>query len=161
MLNYVYLVIKSSIYIGFRSRIHLISKHLATFPWWRNQMETFSALLALCAGNSPVTGEFPSQRPVTQSFDVFLICAWINNWVNNRKAGDLRRHRVHYDVTVTFWDPLDCCWLTAYKYRPFVPYMLLSWMPGDTRSLAFEAKVYVSPGQNNSKSLWLELLYRE
>ena len=34
--------------------------------------ETFSALLALCAGNSPVTNEFPSQRPVTQSFDVFF-----------------------------------------------------------------------------------------
>ena len=40
--------------------------------WWRHQMETFSALLALCAGNSPVTGEFPSQRPVTRSFDVFF-----------------------------------------------------------------------------------------
>ena len=39
---------------------------------WRHQMETFSALLALCAGNSPVTGEFPSQRPVTHSFDVFF-----------------------------------------------------------------------------------------
>ena len=38
--------------------------------WWRHQMETFSALMALCAGNSPVTGEFPSQRPVTRSFDV-------------------------------------------------------------------------------------------
>ena len=35
-------------------------------------METFSALLALCVGNSLVTGEFPSQRPVTQSFDVFF-----------------------------------------------------------------------------------------
>ena len=33
---------------------------------------TFFALLALCAGNSPVTGEFPSQRPVTRSFDVFF-----------------------------------------------------------------------------------------
>ena len=40
--------------------------------WWRHQMETFSALLALCAGNSPVTGEFPSQRPVARSFDVFF-----------------------------------------------------------------------------------------
>ena len=39
---------------------------------WRHQMETFSALLALCAGNSPVPGEFPSQRPVTRSFDVFF-----------------------------------------------------------------------------------------
>ena len=40
--------------------------------WWRHQMEAVSALLALCAGNSPVTGEFPTQRPVTQSFDVFF-----------------------------------------------------------------------------------------
>ena len=37
---------------------------------WRHQMETFSALLALCAGNSPVTGD--SQRPLTRSFDVFF-----------------------------------------------------------------------------------------
>ena len=35
-------------------------------------METFSALLALCAGSSSVTGEFPSQVPVTRSFDVFF-----------------------------------------------------------------------------------------
>ena len=35
-------------------------------------MEKFSALLAICAGNSPVTGEFPAQRPVMQSFDVFF-----------------------------------------------------------------------------------------
>ena len=35
-------------------------------------METFSALLAICAGNSPVPGEFPTQSPVTRSFDVFL-----------------------------------------------------------------------------------------
>ena len=40
--------------------------------WWRHQMETFSALLAICAGNSPVPGEFPAQRPVTRSFDVFF-----------------------------------------------------------------------------------------
>ena len=38
--------------------------------WWRHQMETFYALLAICAGNSPVTGEFPAQRPETRSFDV-------------------------------------------------------------------------------------------
>ena len=40
--------------------------------WWRHQMETFSALLALCVGNSPATGEFPTQRPVTRNFDVFF-----------------------------------------------------------------------------------------
>ena len=39
---------------------------------WRHQMETFSTLLAICAGNSPVSGEFPTQRPVTRSFDVFF-----------------------------------------------------------------------------------------
>ena len=42
------------------------------FTWWRHPVETFSALLALCAGNSPVTGEFTAQRPVTRSFDVFF-----------------------------------------------------------------------------------------
>ena len=42
------------------------------WPWWHQQMETFSTLLALCGGNSPVTGGFPSQRPVMRSFDVFL-----------------------------------------------------------------------------------------
>ena len=40
--------------------------------WWRHQMETFSTLLVICAGNSPVTGEFPAQRPVTRCFDVFF-----------------------------------------------------------------------------------------
>ena len=40
--------------------------------WWRHQMETISALLTLCVGNSPVTGEFPSQRSVTRSSDVFF-----------------------------------------------------------------------------------------
>ena len=59
-------------------------------------METFSASQAICAGNSPVTGEFPSQRPVTRSLMFSLICAWIND----REAGDLRRHRAHYDVIV-------------------------------------------------------------
>ena len=42
------------------------------FTWWRHQMETLSASLALCARNSPVTGEFPSQKPVTRSFDAFF-----------------------------------------------------------------------------------------
>ena len=41
-------------------------------PWWRHQMKTFYALLALCAGNSLVTGEFPTQRPEPRRFDVFF-----------------------------------------------------------------------------------------
>ena len=49
--------------------------HLLNFntplEWWRHQKET-SALLALDARNSPVTGEFPAQRPVTRSFNIFF-----------------------------------------------------------------------------------------
>ena len=73
----------------------------AVMAWWRHQMETFSALLAICAGNSPVPGEFPSKRPVMRSSYVSLICAWINGWVNNRNAGDLRRNRANYNIIVT------------------------------------------------------------
>ena len=40
--------------------------------WWRHQMETFSALLVMCVGNSQVTGEFPAQMPVTRMFGVFF-----------------------------------------------------------------------------------------
>ena len=48
-------------------------------------METCSALLALYAENSPVTGEFPSQKPVTQSFDVFFHVCLNNRLSNNRE----------------------------------------------------------------------------
>ena len=63
-------------------------------------METFPALLALCAGNSPATGEFPAQRPVMWSFDIFFNLRLNNCWAHNREAGDLRRHHAHYDVIV-------------------------------------------------------------
>ena len=49
-------------------------------------METFSALLALCAENSPASGEFPSQRPVTRSFDFSLICA-LNKRLSKHSRG--------------------------------------------------------------------------
>ena len=50
----------------------LHSQYHSCWAWWRHQMETFSTLLAICAGNLPVPGEFPAQRPVTWSFDVFF-----------------------------------------------------------------------------------------
>ena len=49
-----------------------LEQYLISCTWRRHQMEAFSALLAICVGNSPVTGEFPAQRPVTRSFDVFF-----------------------------------------------------------------------------------------
>ena len=64
------------------------------------KMEPLSALLALCAGNSPVTGEVPAQRPVTRSFDVFSDLRLTKRLSKQSWAGDLRRHRGDYDVIV-------------------------------------------------------------
>ena len=49
-------------------------------------MESFSALLALSAGNSPVTGEFPSQSPVKRSFDVFFDLRHFE-WMSKQSLG--------------------------------------------------------------------------
>ena len=69
-------------------------------PWWRHQMETFPALLTLCAGNSPMTGELPAQRSVTRSFDVFFDLHLNKRLSKQSQAGDLRRNGTHYDITV-------------------------------------------------------------
>ena len=71
---------------------------LLNIPWWRHQMETFSALLAICAGNSPVNSTYKGQWRGALMFS--LICVWINDRVNNRESGDLGRHRAHHDVIV-------------------------------------------------------------
>ena len=71
-----------SVHFGF----HQISRNKHPNSWWRHQMETLSALVALCARNSPVTGEFPSQRPVTWSFDVFFYLR-----LNKQLSKQLRR----------------------------------------------------------------------
>ena len=63
-------------------------------------METFSALLAICAGNSPMTGEFPAQRPVTRSFDVCFDLR-LNKQLSKQSWGwwfETPSH--HYDVIV-------------------------------------------------------------
>ena len=52
--------------------VHYIVYILANKDNLKNKKKTFSALLALCVGNSPVTCEFPAQRPVTRSVDVFF-----------------------------------------------------------------------------------------
>ena len=70
--------LRTSRYFAVKTSARLVNEgpeksHLAhRWPWWRHQMETFSALLTLCAGNSPATGELPTQRPVTRGFGVFF-----------------------------------------------------------------------------------------
>ena len=70
-------------------------------------MQQLSALLALWAGNSPVTSDV--------EFWCFFICARINGWVKNDEAGEFRRHRAHYDVTV-MWRRNISHELSQYRY---------------------------------------------
>ena len=118
-------------------------------------MATFSALLVLCAGNSPVTGEFPAQRSMTPNFDVFFICA-----LNKRlsEAGDLKCRRAHYDVimvranfrksryNVMTWKRLPHYWLfvtgshglplDSSHSKPFLVFaLLLNWTSYWTNNL--------------------------
>ena len=78
--------------------------------WWRHQMETFSASLALCAWNSPATGEFPAQRPMTRSIDVFFdgrlnerLSKQSWGWWSEMPSRSLLRHcneNAIYDVSI-------------------------------------------------------------
>ena len=97
------------------------------WPWWRHFMETFSALLSLCAAKSPVNSPHKGQLRGALMFS--MICAWINGWVNNREAVDLRRHCAHYDVTVMY---NSCIRFGAHKpHRIHVPFVIhcLSHLP--------------------------------
>ena len=76
-------ILVKHLYIESGPRYH--SSFHCSFPWWRHQMETISTLLALCVGNSQVTGEFPSQGPVTWSFDVFFDLHQ-NKWLSKQSC---------------------------------------------------------------------------
>ena len=73
------------------------------------KMKTFSSSLTLCAGNSPVN--FPLKGQWRGALMLSLICDWTNGWVNNRNAGELGRHRAHYDATVMMCHWLRLLWL--------------------------------------------------
>ena len=63
-----------------------VRRHVLYCPWWRHQMEIFSSLLTICAEKTTVTGEFPAQRPVTRSFDVFFGQP-MNTWLGKQWWG--------------------------------------------------------------------------
>ena len=69
-------------------------------PWWRNQWKKFPHYWPFVRGIhwSPVNSPHKGQWHGALMFS--LICTRIYGWVNNGEAGDLRRHRVHYDVIV-------------------------------------------------------------
>ena len=80
-----------------------MSPYGVTRPQWINCCKTFVNVKGVC-GKSLVTSEFPSQRPVTRSFEIYIYIYLTNGWANNRDAGDLRRHCAHYDVIVMVFE---------------------------------------------------------
>ena len=85
--------------------IHLLrpaDQHLQHWNrlWWRHQIEWFSAFPALCEGSAPITGGFPSQRPVKRSFGVFFDLHF------NKRLNKPSRHR-WFDVTVMYFFSVD------------------------------------------------------
>ena len=82
---------------------HLCYWRTVCNTWGHHQMETLSSLLALCVGNSPVTGEFPTQRPVKWSFDVFFDLG-LNNQLSKQSWGWwFWCYGAHYDIVMIMW----------------------------------------------------------
>ena len=107
---------------------------------WRHQMETFSTLLALCAGNSPVTGEFPTQRPVTRSFEFFFDMrlgkqSW-GWWFETPSSPSLRQINVngHYVYHII---PAECPICLGCKYHHYWVTVRLMMIIMNTRLISF------------------------
>ena len=87
----------------------------SSISWWRHLIKTFPVLLALRTGNSPVTDEFPSQRPVTQSFEVFFnlrlnkrLCKQSRRWWFQTSWRSLSRHFPNVNgCTVEVWEEVS------------------------------------------------------
>ena len=103
--------------------------------WWCNPMATFSALLVMCAGNSPVTGEFPAQRPVTWSIDVFFDLR-LNERLSKQSSGwwfetplhpSWRHSNVYYQrlakSTLSLWygSLITCLWKYEIQWPTHMP----------------------------------------
>ena len=110
-------------------------RHTATSHYWKHKhimMTSSNANIFRVTG--PLCGEFTSHRwiPLTKqqwrgALMFSLICAWINVWVNNHEAGDLKRHGAHYDVIAMIW---WCCdtYVPTYWTWPS------SWLNPDTHT---------------------------
>ena len=68
--------------------------------WWRHQMKHFPRYWPFVRGLNRSLVNSPGKGQWRGALMFSFICVWINSWVNNRKAGDLRRYRAHYEVTV-------------------------------------------------------------
>ena len=95
------------LYGSVKTKTALIQYWIST--WYAN----WHTMMTSSNGNifritAPLCGESPHKDQWRGAVMLSLICAWINRWVNNNEAGDLRRHRAHYDITVMIlW---YACW---------------------------------------------------
>ena len=127
--------------------------------WWRHHMETFSALLAICAGNSPVPGEFPAQRPVMRGFDVFFdlhpnkrLSKQLWGWWFETPSCPLWRHR---KVFLRIWKGrmIPRCHLCNVQMRQLMHWILKC--PLWSSPIEFEWKYYKLPKLMSCKTALL------
>ena len=95
--------------------------------WWHHQMETFAALLAPCEGNPPVTGGFPSQRPVTRSFSVSLTKAsdaelWCFLWSAPERLSKQSRRWWFVTASRSLWHHCNDSLVTPYSPSDYRQY---------------------------------------
>ena len=123
-----------------------LGENSVIIAWWRHQNEIFSGLLALCAGNSPVTGEFPAQRPVTRSFDIFF---------------DPRLNKQLSKQSWGWW--FETLWRSSWRHRneysirPLV--QIMAWHPFGTKPLSPPTLVHcqLDPEKHISMKFWLKI----
>ena len=89
--------------------------------WWRHQVETFSVLLAICAGNSPVPGEFPTQRPVTRCFD-FSFDLRLNGWWLSKQWWGWWFETLSWPSWRHYNDVNTCIWVSISIMTAFIYY---------------------------------------
>ena len=90
-------------------------KNIKIYNWWGHDMVFFIMMTSSNGNIFRVPSRVTNRLQVNSlhkgqwrgALMFSLICAWINGWVNNREAGDLRRHRAHYDIAVMGW--LNLC----------------------------------------------------
>ena len=123
-----------------------------------NMMTSSNGIIFRVTG--PLCGEFTGRRwiPLTKELFMFsFICAWISGWVNNHKAGDLRRHRVHYDVTVmNNICPIKCVLIISKhrenqqrKFRLHALILVPTWISNLMISKMWDGLTYQFPNLNS------------
>ena len=141
-------------------------------PWWHHQMETFSALLALCLGNSPVSGQFPAQKPVTRISDVFFdLCPnkrlskqpW--GWWFETQSCSLWRHCNVMSLKSTCWDSWSGSYILKYIFLFYFFFFLVKFYGSVTGPVDCNMLVKNSFEWNSFKNsickLWSSLFWSQ